>query len=178
VRDPSEGLAKVGQPEKKEFVLRAYLRIELVCCDRCEAHSPRPACWGEGRVELMKVAVDGAPGLPWSAFRKVAEHTRRERGRSAIKTRSTKLRFAPANANFSSPRGGHFGHIVGSRPLGGGNVLRKCKSKLGFRILAMFSSRVTKWYPVLLSLKNPCLSHSRFSARGGSWPACPRSANK
>jgi hypothetical protein len=55
------------------------------------------------------------------------------------------------------PVGRHFGHIVGPRPLGGGNALRKCKGELSFRTFAMFSSHVTKCYPVLLNSKNPGL---------------------
>ena len=39
-------------------------------------------------------------------------------------------------------------------PLRGGNAVRKCKSELVFRTLAIFSGHVTKCYPVLLKSKN------------------------
>jgi hypothetical protein len=65
------------------------------------------------------------------------------------------------------PLPGHVpGHFVDSRPLGGENVLHKCKSELSFRTLAWFYCHGTKWHSLALKIKNPALSPLAVSQPG------------
>ena len=65
-----------------------------------------------------------------------------------------------------------------TRPLRGGNAVRKCKGELAFRPVGMCFSHVTKCYPVLLkSKKLPSLFLSRFPAQSRAVRGAGKSPN-
>ena len=62
------------------------------------------------------------------------------------------------------PIGRVFGSLVGPRPVGGKNILRKCNGQLGLPAFGLFLRHGTKWYSVVRNSKNSRLSHSRLRA--------------
>ena len=84
-----------------------------------------------------------------------------------------------ADPEVSSPPTGRVsGYLIGSRPPGGRNALRKSRGQLGLPAFGLTLRHGTKWYSVVRNSKNSRLSLSRFRAPSLRSAPRPRTAKK